>query len=774
MLDWAKITGEVEHALSLDNNTLTLFIESLPTTQEAGEISRLLKRIRPATGFLATCASDNIIDEDNLPDGTLIGAWKIDQRIGRGGMGDVYRAYRADGLYEQTVALKLIQSLSPARSELFEIERQRLAHMEHHNIARIIDGGNFVDGRPYMAMEYVDGEPIVQHVINNKLRLKQRLKLFIAVCEAVDYAHNKLILHRDIKSENVLIASDGSPRLIDFGIATDINDVQGVPAALSLASAAPEQLKGELVSVQTDVFALGVLLHELITDKRPNRVSDGGMQADESAISEKDLRAIVARALSFDSAMRYSSAIALSEDVIAFLEKRPVSARNGRWAYRARRFIQRYPIANTLAVIAIFTLLGGMITSLNYASQAREEQRAAEASLERAEYYLERSELFHGAQTAYSDILQNMFGGEADVKRQTEIMLSRWREADSLSEKDPVNAAYLSYAIGRHFVFRNDYPTGIEILSRWIDKGYGSSDLRGYGRQLLAVAMMNSGREAEALPILRETEAWFASSFDAGFPDHIASATQIAILTREESDIVSAEALLKQGLSFNHGPSINMYFWNQVGKMRQMRGDFRGSLDAKREVVGIIDTHPLMDFSGTDTGRLNLAGYEWQVAGDVGKAEKLVSLVIQEAADLKGESRELGNALVLLGLISAKQGDPETGIALMAQGLVLIERYSGPTSRGMLSAQVKYAEVVALIDPTEARSLLDAVAQPISDAQNEVLSTLLELAHVLVTAKQDGIEAARTRFADGQVDETLCQTDIWLNAAMQNLKGLGV
>ena len=147
---------------------------------------------------------------------------------------------------------------------------------------------------------------------------------------------------------------------------------------------------------------------------------------------------------------------------------------------------------------------------------------------------------------------------------------------------------------------------------------------------------------------------------------------------------------------------------------------------------------------------------------------------MQSAADLKGESRELGNALVLRGLISAKQGDPETGASQMAEGLVLIDRYSGPTSQGMLRASVQYAEVVALMDPPEARRLLDSLAQSISDAQSEVLSTMLELAHIFVTAKKDGVDAARTQFVDGAVDEALCQTDIWLSAAMQNLNDLGI
>jgi hypothetical protein len=537
MLDWKKVTSEVEHALTLDNNEITSFISSLPATEEASEILRFLKRLRLATGFLATSASDDISEEGILPNGTLIGAWKIDQHIGRGGMGDVYRAHRADGLYEQTVALKLIQSLSPSLSKLFEVERQRLARMDHHSIARIIDGGNCVDGRAYMVMEYIDGEPIVQYVINNKLNLKQRLKLFIAVCGAVDYAHSKLILHRDIKSGNVLIAADGSPRLIDFGIACDINSVQGMTAGLTLALAAPEQLKGESLSVQTDTFALGELLYEMVTEARPTRLSNGGMQADESAISKMDLRAIIARALTYDPDQRYSSAIGLGDDVRAFLEKRPVTARNGRWAYRARRFIQRYPIANTLAMIAILALLGGMATSLKFTNDANQQTKLAELALAKANWQFERTEATLAAQQAYSDVLQRAFGGEEDVEKLSQGLKLRWQEAFSSKQQDPKTAAALSYAIGRNFYFRGDTASALEIFDPWMAQKIGPDSLVAIEEEVYAMMLSDAGRFDDSTDIFRRLVAFFGDSSQTSVANASNYANRLARATRAPKDI---------------------------------------------------------------------------------------------------------------------------------------------------------------------------------------------------------------------------------------------
>jgi tetratricopeptide (TPR) repeat protein len=716
MLDWAKITSEVDYAMSLDDDALTSFVASLPATQQADQVSRLLKHLRPATGFLATSAFDNIDDESKLVEGTLVGPWKVEQHIGRGGMSDVYRAHRADGLYEQTVALKLIQSLSPQRSALFESERQRLAKMEHHGIARIIDGGNFSDGRPYMTMEYIDGDPIVQHVIHHNLSLKHRLKLFISVCEAVNYAHSKLILHRDIKSENVLIASDGSPRLIDFGIASEIDEVQEIGSALTLASAAPEQLTGEPISVQTDVFSMGALLHQLITEKRPNRTSNAGMQVNEAAISEKDLRVIIARALSFAPADRYSSAMALAEDIRSFLEKRPVAARNGKWAYRAKRFLQRYPIANTFAGLTVIALLGGMGTSIKFANDASQQATLAQLSLQKANWQYERTEATLAAQQAYSDVLQRAFGAEEDVERLSQLLKTRWQEAFALRNEDAKTAAALSYAIGRNFYFRGDTASALEIFDPWMAEKVGSESLVALGEEVYAMMLSDAGRYDESTEIFRRLVAFFGDGSLTNDADASNYANRLARATRAPEDIERSVTLLERRLNNNDTPFERLFSYSQLAGMRTLQANFDEALQAYGNTLKIFEQDPGLAAYGRDIARFNFASILLAWQGDTQQAYNIVNAILDEDVPLKGESIQQAKANMLKAIIEVNQGNQQEALSLMKESVTLFERFAGGQSALYTLSKGMYAYVLLHASQAEQAMLL------ISEAQNEALA----------------------------------------------------
>ncbi len=771
MVDWARLTADVERALNLDAEAQADFLETLAEADNDTVAVGLFQRAQPVRGFLATSAPGDLPPENVLASGTRVGPWQVEAHIGRGGMGDVYRAGRADGLYDQTVALKLIQGLSAARAALFDAERRRLALMDHPGIARIIDGGASEDGRPYMAMDFVDGTPITEYATARGLSRSARLGLFRLVCEAVSHAHSKLILHRDIKSENVLVDRAGNPRLIDFGIASDLEDETRAGGPLTLATAAPEQIKGQPVSVQTDVFALGVLLHELLTGERPKRTRDAGMETDAGALANADLAAIVECALATNPAGRYGSAAELGEDVSAFLEKRPVSARQGGWLDAASKFIQRYPLASGLVAAVTVSLVAGLTASLSFATEARTEaQRATEAleeaeeNLERAKFFLERADLFHATHSAYADALQSMFGSGADVERQTRVLKERWHQAYALRSEDPDNAAFLSYAIGRQFLFRNDYLTAIDILKPWIEEGYGPPVLLGYGRQMLAVAYMSVGREQEALPVLRETEAWFASSFDAAAPDHIAASTQIAMITEEEADIRAAEHLLETGLEADHGSSIKMYFWNQLSRMRQMRGDFPGAYDAILEVEAIIVSTPLMDVSGTDTGLLNVADFELWHTGNLDRAEALAMSALDTARLTRGESREMGLAHATLAEVLAFRGDFQSALSEIDKGLEITVRYTGEEAESALTMKLRRAMIQADLRDPRAPLGLDEV-QPILDRAKPARRMVenAKLAEVYVVARLAGLEAARKRYAELAPDLDLISRNLRLS-----------
>lgn len=782
MLNWAKITADVNHAHTLNADELSTFLDSVKDEETQQVIKRLLTQSHHANDFMATSAPQHISDELRLNPGTVIGSWQVQSHLGRGGMGDVYRAERADGLYQQSAALKLMQGVAPARAAQFDSERQRLALMNHPGIARIIDGGTTDDGRPFMVMELVEGEPIDQHVTKHGLAIPKRLACFIALCQAVEHAHSKLVLHRDIKAQNVLVSTDGSSKLIDFGIATALDDASGQGAAFSLGVAAPEQLSGQAVSVQTDVFALGVLLHQLLTDELPTRLPSGAMQAKDSPIIKPDLQAVVNGCLALEPKQRYSSVASLREDVQAYLNKRPVTARRGGWRYAAGKFVQRYPLACGLAALTVVSLLGGLATSLNFANKAQQEAvrannalQEAETNLARARYYLNRTDAYHATQSAYADALQSMFGDNADVAKQTRMLKARWQQAHQLREKDPDNAAHLSYAIGRQFLFRNDYVTAIEILKPWVTENYGSDILLHSGRQFLAIAYLSTGKKQQALPLLRQAEQWLASSFDAQGPDHIAVTTQIATITQHQDDIIAAEALLLKGLAADNQDPVQMFFWNQLAKMRQMRGDFAEAYQAMKEVVKVIDSKPLMEVSGTDTGLLNLASYELWHTQNLARATQLAKRVIQLTQDKKGESRELGVAYSILAISHMLSGDPQPALSQIDTAIEISRRYSGAASNTVLNMQLTRAEIMADLADPQAQSAFRVTQQRIQQADNDPdLVQRAKLAELYISYQLAGLTEAQGLYTSLEPDKALIKRNIELNYLFKRLQSAGL
>lgn len=327
--------------------------------------------------------------------------YTIVRPLGEGGMGVVYLAERIDGEFRQSVALKLLSAGALASHALlsrFLFERQLLARLNHPNIAHLVDAGALGDGRPFLAMEYVDGVRIDDYCRTRALTVEQRLRLFIKVCAALQYAHEQLVIHRDIKPGNILVTAEGEPKLLDFGIARqlassaeELTSTVGGHRIMTLAYASPEQVEGRPLSTATDVYSLGVVLYELLTDTHPwgdtdnpaevvkmvsrsdpvppsvalRRHLDAARNEPQSSSSwirrrrlgglPRDLDSIVLKALSKRSAERYPSPRALADDLQRFLDNRPVLARQGHRGYRLRKFARRnrWPLAAAAAFVVL-------------------------------------------------------------------------------------------------------------------------------------------------------------------------------------------------------------------------------------------------------------------------------------------------------------------------------------------------------------------------------------------------------------------------------------
>jgi tetratricopeptide (TPR) repeat protein len=309
----------------------------------------------------------------DLAPGAAIGVYRIVSVLGRGGMGAVYLAERADGAFEQRVAIKVIQSHGPSAFllERFQQERQILARLSHSNIATLFDGGRCPDGSPYFVMEYVSGQNIDLFCDRAALALSDRLRLFLKVCDAVRYAHQNLIVHRDLKPANILVNADGQPKLLDFGIAKVLDQVgtgiaQTSTRVLTPEYASPEQVRGDPISTSTDIYSLGAVLCRILSGSPPHELTGRSPLDAARAIAEAqpvafhqlpaDINAILQKALHNDPSRRYRTVDELSADIQRFLEGRTVLAAPDSWTYRARKFVRRNWIV-VGAMAAVFAAL---------------------------------------------------------------------------------------------------------------------------------------------------------------------------------------------------------------------------------------------------------------------------------------------------------------------------------------------------------------------------------------------------------------------------------
>ena len=351
--------------------------------------------------------------------GARVGAWRVLRVIGRGGMGEVYLAERADASFDKRVALKIVQGMmTPGARARFASEKQALARLEHPHIARLIDAGESSVGWPYLVMEYVEGEPIDRYLAGRNLR--EVLTIFLQVCEAAAYAHRQLVLHRDIKPNNILVNGDGDAKLLDFGIAKLLQSAEGpeesrtVERAYTPEYASPEQVFGRPIGVASDIYSLGVLLHRLLTGLSPYTFDPGDGAALARALTEDavvppsrvvlgasvltdgerrkrarqlsgDLDTIVLTALRKPPERRYASVDALADDIRRHQANEPIRAQPDSLRYRTGKFLRRNALMVAAALAVTLALVGGLISSMWQANIAEHQRLRAEQEREQAE-----------------------------------------------------------------------------------------------------------------------------------------------------------------------------------------------------------------------------------------------------------------------------------------------------------------------------------------------------------------------------------------------------
>lgn len=401
----------------------------------AADVERLLALDRVSQGPIeglrgevAEAAGRQLLagESPEPPPPERLGAWRLGEKLGAGGMGEVWAAERVEGGFTQRAAVKLVRSGMASREVVarFAVERQLLARLEHPAIARLLDGGIAPDGRPWFAMERVDGRAVTLFAEDRGLDVDARLRLFLSICEAVDFAHRSLVVHRDLKPSNILVTGEGQAKLLDFGLAkllepppedgADGGVTRTELRALTPAYAAPEQILGEPVTTTTDVYSLGVILFELLTGVLPHRRRSGSSattlaadvahetidrpslrlrrlasgkpgEARQRQRLEGDLDTIVLKALAREPERRYVSVAALSADLLAHLSGRPIAARPDTAAYRFSKFVRRHRLAVAAAALVFASLVGGLSVSIVQTRRANAAAAQAELEARRAE-----------------------------------------------------------------------------------------------------------------------------------------------------------------------------------------------------------------------------------------------------------------------------------------------------------------------------------------------------------------------------------------------------
>jgi eukaryotic-like serine/threonine-protein kinase len=536
------------------------------------------------------------------------GPYRVLARLGSGGMGSVYLADRDDEQFRKRVALKVIREefVLPEMVRRFRSERQILAVLEHPGIARLLDGGVTEEGVPYFALEFVEGVPIDRWCDERRLGVRERIALFLKVCDAVAYAHRNLVVHRDLKPANILVTRDGEPKLLDFGIArvVDGSGVGGATTAVGFRLltpdyASPEQRAGSPVTTASDIYALGVLLHELLTGRRPRfHPGQAGTTAEgewaswpEASATEAgrrgttprglarrlrgDLAAIVARAIRFSPEERYAAVGDLAGDLKAHLEGRPVSARRGTTLYRARRFVSRHRAA--VSAVSVLVAAGGTFALVYHGAVAREREvaRAEAARAEQVAGFL--IDLF-----AQSD----PFGDPAQPRPQEVnafLALGADRLRSELVEQPELRASMLR-AVGKVYENLGSYDQAEELYR--------------------AALELRMGLSAPAAGVLAE------------------SLLDLGVLRRRRGDYSAADSLLGEALQ-RRGPGSPVPgradALREVGELRRLEGRlaeadslFRQALDLR--LVALGPDHPLV------AADLSLLGVVARQRGDIDEA----------------------------------------------------------------------------------------------------------------------------------------------------------
>jgi eukaryotic-like serine/threonine-protein kinase len=638
---WSTVEALLDRALDLQPEERAALLDD-PLSGPAhvrAEVARLLTLSssahrffeEPAAGFAAGLLADADDGGAAAAPPSRVGPYRILGEVGRGGMGAVYLAERDDDQYRMRVALKLVPlglDSDHAQRRFLE-ERQILASLQHPGIARLLDGGVMDDGRPFFAMEYIEGRPIDEYCTTHDLSVEARLRLFGAVCNAVQYAHRNLVVHRDLKPSNILVTGNGTPKLLDFGIAKLMEPGGAVASApltrtglrlITPEYASPEQVRGDAVSTVSDVYSLGVLLYLLLSRRPPYTASDRRPHEFARAILETeperpsvvapqelrrslrgDLDTIVLRALQKEPERRYPSVRALALDIERHLAGQPVQARPDTAWYRTGKFVRRHRAGVTAAAVLLLSLVGGLAGT---GWQARQAQLQAERAGVVRDFLIS---LFEASDPAESR------GDEITARD----LLDRGaaRAGIDLARRPELHAEMLG-VLGGIYRDLGSYPRAEPLLAEAVELRLATHGPRhretATAQYELAQLLLLMGRRDEAESLHRDALVTRRSLYRSGHPDIALSLGGLAVVVGRGGDYEQAERLHRDALAMlarlvGEDDARVAQEMDRLGGLLRDRGDYAEAERVWRRTLAIRQRVLGPDHLATATSTNNLA-----------------------------------------------------------------------------------------------------------------------------------------------------------------------
>lgn len=704
-----------------------------------------------------------------LRPGTRLGSWQIVALIGRGGAGEVYSAARADGAFDQSVAIKVLKPEAVAELDRFHAERRILARLEHPGIGRLLGGGVADDGRPYAVLELVSGHSLTEHCRAAGSDLAERLRLFGQVCNAVAYAHRHLIVHRDLKPGNILVDGDGRVKLLDFGIAK-LLDPEAAPAGettrapLTLDYAAPEQLTGGEVTTATDVYALGVLLFELLAGARPwhgselpmaqavkRLVEAGPPRASEAArrltsppIPPRqlagDLDAIIARCLRKEPAGRYPTVEALWQDLERHLRREPVAAREGARLYLFGRLLSRYrwPVA---AAAALFLALAAGITAFAWqAARAERERDSARHAARREEAVRDHLIGLFRASLSEPAGAAAPLTAKAMLDRSTKRVIEEYGDDPQLAGQVVETLADLYGALG-------DVEGQMPLLEGFLAAAGPTADPRAVAvaRQKLANLELVRGNPERAAEQLSQAEAFWDRAGGNYREERLEGMFVRGLLERARGNLEGSIATYRRAIAERTALSgrvqretANLY--NSLAITLTAANRIDEALAAHREALAILNELG----RGEELEALVMVGNTGTLAlrsGRLREAEPLLETAFRKQRAAGGDSAAVAAAMGLYGTATSALGDDARALPLLDEALAMAIRLTGPQSP--LAVQNRLFRAEALAGTGDLAGARRALTENLEIARRQYGPT-----HVLALRQE--LALARLRLAAGE------------------------